>query len=173
MTNPEKDGIRLLAPRNDYVWSTLALLAIALATGCSRHYEDRFSRARPPVFKATGRVTWNGEPAPGATVSLQSQSHNLAATSITDAQGKFVLTTWRYADGAVAGDHKVTVETLVPTNPAAPAVEYKNVMPPKYQDPETSGLTAVISDTGPNVLSFEVVGPRREVRQSGSTVTSE
>jgi hypothetical protein len=37
-------------------------------------------------------------------------------------------------------------------------------MPPKYQNPETSGLTATISKHGPNVLAIEVTGPRGAVK---------
>jgi len=36
-----------------------------------------------------------------------------------------------------------------------------NAMPPKYEKPDKSGLTATISDKGKNVLSFAVEGPRR------------
>jgi len=38
-------------------------------------------------------------------------------------------------------------------------------MPETYQNPKTSGLNATINTTGPNVLSFEVVGPRREAKK--------
>lgn len=163
MANLFPCGILPPALRIRVPWHALPSLMIALTIGCSGQFEDRLSRARPPVFKTRGLVTWNGIPAPGATVSLHSHSHNVAATGITNDRGEFVLTTWRYGDGAVVGDHKVSVETLVPWNPAAPEVEYKNVMPAKYQNPETSGLTATISDRGPNTLSFDVVGRRAEV----------
>ena len=146
-------------------WQIVACLALLLSVGCSRHYEDKFSRARPPVFKTTGRVTWNGEPAAGALVTLQSQSHNLAASGKTDAKGQFTLTTWRSGDGAVAGEHAVSIENVVIPGytPDGFPIEI-NVMPQTYQDPKTSGLNATIKTTGPNVLSFEVVGPRREAK---------
>jgi hypothetical protein len=127
--------------------------------------KDKFSRARPPVFKTTGRVIWNGEPAAGALVTLQSQSHNLAASGKTDAKGQFTLTTWRPGDGAVAGDHAVSIENVVIPGytPDGLPIEI-NVMPQVYLDPKTSGLNATIKTTGPNVLSFEVAGPRREAK---------
>lgn len=128
--------------------------------GCSRYYEDRFSRARPPVYKASGRVTWNGSPAAGALVTLQSRSHNLAASGKADHDGNFTLTTWRPGDGAVAGEHAVMIETIVITGYTADGLPIEvNDMPPKYRDPEKSGLTATISDKGKNSFSFEVVGP--------------
>lgn len=146
-------------------WQILACLALILSVGCSRHYEDKFSRARPPVFKTTGRVIWNGEPAAGALVTLQSQSHNLAASGKTDAKGEFTLTTWRSGDGAVAGDHAVSIENVVIPGYTSEGLPIEiNVMPQAYQDPKTSGLNATIKTTGPNVLSFEVTGPRREAK---------
>jgi len=133
-----------------------------MASGCSRHYEDKWSRSRPRSFPTTGSVTWNGEPAAGALVTLHSLSHNLAASGRTDAKGEFALTTWRQSDGAVAGDHKVTIETTVIAGYTSEGglIEV-NAMPPKYEKPDTSGLTATISDKGKNVLSFAVEGPRR------------
>jgi len=143
-------------------WLVTFCLMTIVATGCSRNHEDKFSSARPPVFKTTGRVTWNGEPAVGAIVSLTSLSHNLTASGMTDAKGEFVLTTWRQGDGAVAGDHGVTIQTIMISDWAADLSPIEvNVMPPKYEKPETSELTATISDKGKNVLSFEVFGPRR------------
>jgi hypothetical protein len=43
-------------------------------------------------------------------------------------------------------------------------------MPAQYQQSDTSGLTAEVSERGPNVLSFEVIGPRRDVKPSASSV---
>jgi len=133
---------------------------LAVPSGCSRHYEDRLSRARPPVFKTSGRVTWNGSPAAGATVALQSRTHNLTASGKTDRDGMFTLTTWRPGDGAVAGEHAVTITTIVSMGrtPEGLPIE-ENDMPPKYSDPEKSGLTTTISEKGKNVLAFEVIGP--------------
>lgn len=136
--------------------------------GCSRQFEDKWSRSRPPVFKAAGNVTWNGEPAAGAVVTLHSKSHNLAASGKTDAAGKFVLTTWRHGDGAVAGDHSVTISTweVRGYDGEGNPIEVP-VMPAQYEQPETSGLTATIGERGENSLAFEVSGPRRNATKPG------
>lgn len=139
-------------------------LVVVFVLGCSRGYEDNFSRARPPVFKATGRVTWNGEPTSGVLVSLSSKSENLASSGFTDEEGNFTLTTWRVGDGAVAGEHAVAVQKIVVVGHAADGSPIEaNCMPPKYGNPETSGLKATIVEQGPNELSFEVIGPRAAV----------
>lgn len=147
-------------------WAVLqCMLLVSLvggSVGCSRQFEDKWSKSRPPVFKAVGSVTWNGEPAAGAVVTLHSKSHSLAASGKTDAAGKFMLTTWRHGDGAVAGDHNVTISAweVRGHDGEGNPIEVP-VMPAKYEQPETSELTATIAERGENVLVFEVSGPRR------------
>jgi hypothetical protein len=149
------------------------ILASVSLAGCSRHFEDKWSKSRPPVFKTTGTVTWNGAPAAGAVVTLHSESHNLAASGKTDDAGKFTLTTWRYGDGAVSGNHKVTISTWIVTGYDGEGTPIETpVMPAKYENPDTSGLTAEVNDGGANLLSFEVAGSRREVKQSTASVTN-
>lgn len=155
-------AMRRLLLRQSTVALSLACLVFIVSSGCSRQYEDKWSKRRPPSFPTTGIVTWNGEPATGALVTLQSLSHNLSASGRTNDKGEFALTTWRQGDGAVGGDHKVTIETTVVSGYTSEGglIEV-NAMPPKYEKPETSGLTATINDKGKNVLSFAVEGPRR------------
>ncbi len=139
-------------------------LCLATAPGCSRP-KSKWARARPPVYKATGQVTWNGEPASGAVLVLSSKVHNVAAVGSADANGRFSLTTWDAGDGGVAGEHRVGVEKSEIIGHLADGSPIQvNVMPPKYQNPETSGLTATIHERGPNVLSIEVIGPRAAVK---------
>lgn len=142
--------------------SLLLLVATSGCAGCSRQFEDKWSKSRPPVFKVAGSVTCNGEPAAGAVVTLHSKSHNLAASGKTDAAGNFVLTTWRYGDGAVAGEHSVTVSTweVRGHDGEGNPIEVP-VMPAKYEQPETSELTATIAERGDNILALSVNGPRR------------
>ena len=148
--------------RRVIVVASLACFVAFTAGGCSRQHEDKWSKRRPAVFPTTGSVTWNGEPAAGALVTLHSLSHNVAASGRTDGKGEFALTTWRQGDGAVAGDHRVTIETIVIAGyDAEGGVIEVNAMPPMYEKPENSGLTATVSDKGKNQLSFAVTGPRR------------
>jgi len=148
--------------RRAIVVASLACFVAFTAGGCSRQHEDKWSKRRPAVFPTTGSVTWNGEPAAGALVTLHSLSHNVAASGRTDGKGGFALMTWRQGDGAVAGDHRVTIETIVIAGyDAEGGVIEVNAMPPTYEKPENSGLTATVSDKGKNQLSFAVTGPRR------------
>jgi len=167
--SPRHDAARpWIDPRSLLVVGPVLLgLLLSTASGCSRP-KSKWARARPPVYKATGQVTWNGEPANGAVVVLSSKAHNLAAVGNADADGRFTLTTWDVGDGGVAGEHLVGVEKDEIVGYEANGSPIRvNVLPPKYQNPETSGLTATIVERGPNVLSIDVVGPRHKAPKTG------
>ena len=141
----------------------MAWLSVA-ASGCGRQAKDRWLAKRPALFKARGRVTWNGEPLKGAVVSFQSLTHNLAATGSTNDRGEFVLTSYRSGDGAAAGDHAVTITKRVDVQDKNGNSVSFNLMPLKYEDRDVSGLTATIAENNNNVLEFKVEGPRREFK---------
>src|SRR5689334_3923065 len=84
----------------------LPLLGLALLSGCGQS-------ALAPVH---GRVTCNGKPVPQAGVIFspagQSESDRQpgkAAAGSTDADGRYVLTTYRPGDGALVGQHHVSI----------------------------------------------------------------
>jgi hypothetical protein len=86
-----------------------AVVCLVLITGCSGGGE--FSTA-----KVRGTVTSQGQPVAGAVVSFTPQaaaggSGGKGATGITDADGRFVLTTYVAGDGAVVGKHYVAVSS--------------------------------------------------------------
>ena len=140
--------------------STLVTVGIFL-TGCS-------NSSRPPTYPVTGTVTWQGKPLAGAVVTfVPASTEGEAASAITDADGKYALTTWEAGDGARPGQYRVKVskqeqETVDPskmvrnlsieeeqkiyvenTKPAPPA---KRLIPSKYQDDQTSGLTHKVEE---------------------------
>jgi hypothetical protein len=138
-------------------------LALAVGAGCSRRFEDKWSRARPKTYPTAGRVLWNGEPAENAIVALDSTVHNVTAVGTTDAQGWFRLETYRPGDGAVAGAHRVRIEKVETKSVTTDGVNQVSVMPQRYADSATSGLTATVTEDGKTDLVFEVKGPRVEV----------
>jgi hypothetical protein len=79
-----------------------------------------------------GKVTSQGEPVAGAVVSFTPQaasggSGGKGATGTTDAEGRFVLTTYMQGDGAVVGKHHVSVSSddanrALPGNPPSDLV---------------------------------------------------
>lgn len=124
---------------------------------------------------ASGTVTFNGKPLEGAEVVFRSEAVPRNASGKTDAQGKFVLTTYEGNDGAILGEYKVTVaktqvNEAMTGNAADPSagygaamaaaaagkVETKNELPVKYATAETSGLTATVTAEGPNAFMFDL-----------------
>lgn len=96
----------------------LALLSVVMM-GCS----DNGGAKRLPTNKVTGKVSMNGAPVPGASISFSPvETGKPPALGISDAQGMYTLTTYDSGDGAVEGDFKVMVYKGAPTAaPAAPA----------------------------------------------------
>jgi len=159
--NPGRD--RSLAWRS--WWAVVALLI----TGCSGRVDDKWTRMRPPVFPAAGLVVYQGQPVAGATVMLESQSpdeksRGKVAIGHTDSGGRFRVRTYKEYEGAVAGPHRVSVTKYeyvenTPAN-ADPNIDYppiaKPLLPERYKNFETSGLTATVTEQGPNLFRLEL-----------------
>lgn len=140
-------------------WSVLALAACAW--GCSGG-SDKWTEARPQVYPAGGIVQYNGAPLEGATVVFRSEAEQKAAYGTTNAEGKFTLTTFEEGDGAVAGKHQVRITKIkteiapAPADPGADVVPPKetSLLPAKYADFKTSGLTTEVAPGGENQFEF-------------------
>jgi len=150
-------GVNGLIPRRLMALAVAA--AIAAAGGCQP------GAAGPRTVPVAGVVTFRGEPAAGATVSFQPTSPGRSAAGITDASGRYQLTTTARNDGAVPGDYKVVIVKFPQTNtgtgpdeeyrPAAPS-QPRNELPEKYAAAETSGLAVTVSAGSPNVCDFQL-----------------
>jgi hypothetical protein len=142
------------------VVSSLVTVGIVLA-GCS-------NSSRPPTYPVTGTVTLQGKPLAGAVITfVPTAKDSDAASAITDAAGKYALTTWQAGDGARPGEYRVKVskqeqaavdpskmvqnltieeeqKIYVESKKAPPPA--KSLIPNKYQDDQTSGLTHKVED---------------------------
>lgn len=138
--------------------SVAALLALVLLVvgGCSR---DR----RPPLpktFPVTGIVSFDGKPLSGATVMFNpTAGDGHGSIALTDATGRYKLTTFKPGDGVVPGDYKVAITKIElggsrSDSPTAVAPDPKNVLPAKYADDSTSGITAIVEAKPDNVFDF-------------------
>jgi hypothetical protein len=148
---------------------SLVLLAtvslLAAASGCTRYREDEWSRAWPSRVPASGLVTLDGQPVEGAHVAFATDRGGKAyvAMAVTDALGRFRLKTFRPHDGAVPGMHRVQIEKTTFSEPPADLpleasftpVETSH-LPKKYRSTKTSGLTAEVTEDGPNEFVFEL-----------------
>lgn len=83
-------------------------LAAAALCGCGGPPSDGLEK-----YPASGSVLVNGEPAAGVAVSFHNRDPKAPGNAarpvgVTDAAGRFVLSTNADKDGAVAGDYDVT-----------------------------------------------------------------
>jgi hypothetical protein len=127
----------------------IALLSV-LSSSCSN--------GRKPVYPVHGQVLFEGQPIPGALVVFHSQGADGGTTEKSFAKagpdGTFTLGTYESADGAPAGNYLVTVELWLSSGTGDEGPTSR--LPPRYANPNTSGLTATV-EAGPTELKpFEL-----------------
>jgi hypothetical protein len=114
-------------------------------------------RATQPV---AGQVLLDGCPLPGkvvvfSQVSADGKKFTHTGDARIEADGSFVLCTYRASDGAPVGEYAVSIEpgfSLVET-PGKPRAE---TVPEKYLKAETTPLRATVKE-GKNTFTFELV----------------
>ena len=157
-----------------YGWFVLLAMGIALGLGCPQQ-----GAKGPATYAVTGTVTQGGQPVEGATVTFVPAGSGKSASGITDASGKYTLSTSKAGDGAVPGEYGVKIvkyegqpqqaagsgsegetdESGYPASydGAAPEGEDEgapaNLLPEKYADPSTSDLKATVQE-GDNTFDF-------------------
>ena len=134
-----------------------------------------------PVVKVTGKVTFEGNPVDGALITFfpTDPTTGREAAGRTDENGIFlVLTQGAKKNGALPGSYYVVVTKTITVdsrgNPIVPSDEpipayaeaataadagrpiYKSLLPEKYGNAETSGLTAEVTQRGANSFAFEL-----------------
>jgi hypothetical protein len=138
----------------------VGLLIVVALSGCS-------GGDKPKLAPVTGLVTLDGQPVEGAAVMFVPTAGGRPAQGLTDAQGHFELMTFKTGDGALLGEHRVSVTKMTlsgvtttddglsgTTDPSAIKQEW--LAPEKYATPETSGLTATVKKGMPE-LKFALV----------------
>ncbi len=124
----------------------ISLTGCVLMAGCG-------SSTMAPV---RGVVTLNDQPVEGAAVMFMPNGGGRPATGITDKDGNFNLQTETPGDGALLGEHAVTVTlqetTGVMADPdglsgeiAPGGIQIKWLVPQRYANPKTSNLTATVA----------------------------
>jgi hypothetical protein len=145
----------------------LAGLALGVGQGCSDG-----KKGDPNGRVVTGKVSYQGNPVDGASVTFISPS--VSAFGQTDSDGKFKLTT-AGGEKIPLGDYQVSIvkkerpatpaggaefdpehpENYVPPDPdAPPPPEPKDLLPVQYADATKSGLSASVTADGKNEFEF-------------------
>ena len=124
-------------------------LALLLISGCGR--------GTPLTMPVKGTVTFQGSPLAEADVAF-TPTGGRPATGRTDTAGQFTLTTFKTNDGAMIGQHTVTVCKHVKKDPNATGVyfDYVQVTPEKFSRPNESPLRAEVTASGPNEFTFDI-----------------
>jgi len=158
-------------------FSILAMLGLLglMLNGCSK------GPSRPKTYSVSGTVTLNGQPVDGATVVFVPKALGTwgaaapqgpqVATGETDAQGRYSLGTFAKGDGAIPGEYLVKVfkypkpaapagtssggeeEYRPPEENAPPPPAPKNMLPEKYANEQTSGLSFTVE---PKANTFDI-----------------
>lgn len=143
----------------------------ALALGCSQGASDP---NRPKTYPVTGTVTMGGAPVDGANVIFQLSDGSRSSSGVTDASGNYTLSTFASEDGALPGEYRVAVtkyekeaaasgqfdeSTYTEPDPNAPSTGPKNLLPAKYANAQSSGLTATVKEESNTIdLTLEAGG---------------
>jgi hypothetical protein len=124
------------------------------------------------TYKVTGQVTLDGNPLAGATVALIPKDASRfqmkeRPQGVTDADGKFTISTYESGDGAPEGDYGVAIamNTLEAdgeddTN-QNPRRRPKLRIPALYQNPEQSGLSATVARKSNELPPFQLVSTKK------------
>jgi 5-hydroxyisourate hydrolase-like protein (transthyretin family) len=117
-------------------------------------------RGKPAVtHPLTGTVTFQGQPAAGATVRFyrtdadRPNRPRIVADGLTDEKGKYQLTTSKPFDGIPAGEYRVVV--LQTGRYVAGQAKEGNKLPAKYADPRMTPLRATVK-AGENVIDLNL-----------------
>jgi hypothetical protein len=128
-------------------WTQRVGLVLLLATatvGCG---------LQDGLLPVTGEVTYHGKPLEYGTISFVSPHSRLASGEIK--AGKiFGVTTKKQNDGLAPGFYQVTISATDRSEEYRVVLVPPNLIPDKYADYATSGLTATIERGKENVLSF-------------------
>ena len=125
----------------------ICLVFILPVLGCGTRHPGRAK-----VYRASGTVFFNGEPATGAVVRLHAvQGASIVALGTVRADGAFSLTTYESGDGAPAGRYRASVSWR--QQGLEEGEEGPRLIPERYFSPETSGLEIEIKAEPENRLS--------------------
>ncbi|MBN2293061.1 MAG: hypothetical protein JXM70_11585 [Pirellulales bacterium] len=134
------------------------IVVVPLAIGCGP--------GRPKTVPVTGVVTLDGKPVQGASVKFEPKNEGRPAMGETDQEGKFSLKTFDPGDGAILGEHQVTVRKVEVSGfqadpdglsgaPIPGGIRERWIIPRKYSDPKQWDYTVEV-ESGMEPLKLEL-----------------
>lgn len=131
-----------------------SLLLAAMLLGCS-------GNAGPQAFPVQGTITYDGKPLSRGTIIFNPVDETLPASrGEIQADGTYVLSLSREGDGAVAGEHRVIVNSSTEVKSGLevndPNYELpRPLIPPKYSSLSTTPLSETVK-AEPNTIDIEL-----------------
>jgi hypothetical protein len=149
---------RTCLPANGFV---ILLAGLAAVCGCGPK--------SPSTIPVSGTVTLNGAPVAGAAVMFMPRFEGRPALAVTDETGRFTLTTFHTGDGAMPGEHAVTVTLNKVTGfladkdglsagIAPEGIREEWIVPQRYSSPETSNLSVDVRE-GVSPVTLDLQSP--------------
>lgn len=126
------------------------VVVLPMISGCGNGH--------PKCVGVRGIVTYQGKPVDGAGVTFMPKGARPAAGQ-TDAEGRFVLTTFTAGDGVAEGEHIVCINKSIPHPKDIGDSPYRrmiSVLPACYSTPLQSPLRATVTAKGPNEFHFDL-----------------
>jgi hypothetical protein len=130
----------------------LMLATVVVLAGCSAG--DQF-----PTEKVSGKITYKNQPVTTGTVVFVPNGDMPSATGEIKPDGTYELTTYEENDGAVIGTHQImvtAVEDMANKLPEERSGTPRSLVPQKYSNYSTSGLTAEVKEGEPNTVNLEL-----------------
>jgi hypothetical protein len=139
----------------------LSLMFPLLNSGCGA------DPSMPKLGKVTGNVTYKGQPVKAGSVTFTPDSVKGGATGQNalgqiEPDGSYELTTFNTGDGAILGQHVVTVQAYADTEAFKPKADGtysyklpKPTIPLKYTKSDTTPLRLTVAE-GANKLDIEL-----------------
>ncbi len=121
--------------------ASLFLSGFACWSGCGS--------SGPPLAPVRGKITFNGQPLPGATIQFQPEGSGSPSKAITDKNGQYQLLYPGQRVGAMIGKHRVIIETY---RDISTAEESGKFIPEKLA-PEWHAQSNIIVEVTPEGLT--------------------
>lgn len=152
------------------LFAAISLAGLGCLSGCGNGVKT------PPTSAVTGTVRFQGKPLEGAEISFMTTGASRAASGITNEKGEFTLSTFGQKDGAIPGEHRVTVrlsqlpdfqKKSYPDSKAfetarreaeseGQSVKSVSLIPERYSIADKSGLNAHVEAGKKNAFVFEL-----------------
>jgi hypothetical protein len=118
------------------------MLGLALIVGCGD--------SNPKTVLVSGKVTYKGAPLTNVSVVYTPDKGRLAQGT-TDGEGKYTLSTFKSKDGALPGEHKVTISTTeIPPQPGTPEAKTWKSSAPEYPKKYRNAMETPLKMTVPS-----------------------